>query len=74
MGLLIDGVWSDESALGRIEQGRYKPVPQLDHARWRARPFRQWWLFGGGRTLSPLCFARLPLGASHHDHARAQGA
>ncbi len=23
MGLLIDGVWSDESALGRIEQGRY---------------------------------------------------
>ena len=41
-------------------------IPQLGHARRQPRPLRRRRLSGRARPLSPLCLARLPVGAPHH--------
>ena len=79
MGLLVDGVWRDDSFdTTRMQDGRFNrpttQIPQLGHARRQRRPLRRRRLRGRGRPLSPLRLARLPVGAPHHHLPQAQGA
>ena len=79
MGLLVDGVWRDDSYDKAPDAGRpLRPadhqIPQLDHARRQPRPLRRGRLPGRGRPLSPLRLARLPVGAPHHHLPQAQAA
>ncbi len=70
-----------QMAIGRRKMGRFQGPhaaaglhpAQLDHPGRQPRPDRPRRLQGGGRALSPLHRARLPVGAPHRDLPRAQG-
>ena len=73
MGVLIDGQWRDEELpagdrQGRRVRARRQRLPRPHHRRRLVR------LQGGGRPLSSLCRARLPVGAPHADLSRDQEA
>ena len=59
---------------GRPLQPAHHQIPQLDHARRQPGPLRHRRLPGRARPLSPLCVARLPVGAPHHHLPPAQAA
>ena len=73
MGVLIDGKWTDgelpqETGEDRPVQARRQRLPRPHHRR------RLVGLQGRARPLSPLCRARLPVGAPHADLSRAEEA
>ncbi len=65
---------ADAAKAAGASSARHSCVPQLGDAGRTARPDRQRRLLGCGQPLSSVCVAGLPLGASHADHARAEGA
>lgn len=75
MGQLIDGVWHDTWYDTKSTGGKFQRS---------ASAFRNWLTADGAwphwhrrfyrreRSLSSLCFTRLPVGAPHADHAQTQ--
>ena len=79
MGLLVDGVWRDDSFdKARTEGGRFNR-PTTKFRNWvtpdgSAGPSGEGGFAGRSRPLSSLRLARLPVGAPHHHLPQAEGA
>ncbi len=71
MGLLVEGVWKDQWYDTAASGGRFVrtefAVPALGHPGRTAGSLRRGRVCRRARPLSPLCLARLPMGAPHAD-------
>lgn len=75
MGQLIDGVWHDTGTIPNLPAVNFNV--QLPHFVTGSLPMALWphWhrrFYRRERSLSSLCFTRLPVGAPHADHAQTQ--
>ena len=70
MGQMIDGAWVRENHLAATVDGAFQRPPTTFHD--AIAPGGN--IPAAGRALPPLRLARLPVGAPHPDHARAEAA